>query len=56
MGQVKDLEGHDNTCMYKIIECDVDGCKHTCRRKDMADHLSDMNVKLQHMEFAMRER
>ena len=51
MGRVKDLRGHDNTCLYETIECDVEGCTHTCLRKDMADHLSDMNVKLQHMEL-----
>ena len=51
MGRVKDLQGHDNTCMYEVIECDVEGCTHTCLRKDMANHLSDMNVKLQHMEL-----
>jgi len=48
---VDDIKGHDNTCMYKVIECDVEGCNHTCQRKDMINHLSDMNVKLHHMEL-----
>ena len=51
MGRVKDLQGHDNTCMYKVIECNVEGCTHTCERKDIDNHSSDMNVKLQHLEL-----
>jgi len=50
-GRVDDIEGHRNTCLYETIECDVEGCTHTCLRKDMANHLSDINVKLQHVEL-----
>ena len=51
VGQVNNIDQHDSTCRYKIIECDVVGCKHKCQRKDMADHSSDTNVKLQHIEL-----
>ena len=51
MGRVKDLQSHGNTCMYKVIECVVEGCTHACQRKDMINHLSDMNVKLQHIQL-----
>lgn len=50
-GRVDALEVHGSTCIYKTIECDVEGCNHTCQRKDMADHLSDTDVKLRHMEL-----
>jgi len=51
MGQVNDIESHGNTCMFKIVTCDVEGCNHTCQRKDMGDHTSDTNVKFKHMEL-----
>ena len=50
-GRVDALDVHGSTCIYKTIECDVEGCNHTCQRKDMADHLSDTDVKLRHMEL-----
>lgn len=50
-GRVDALDRHGSTCIYKTIECDVEGCNHTCQRKDMADHLSDTDVKLRHMEL-----
>ena len=50
-GEVKDIESHGNTCMFKTIVCDVEGCNHTCQRKDMGDHTSDTNVKFKHMEL-----
>jgi len=50
-GKVDDIKGHRITCLYETIECDAEGCNHKCLRKDMADHLSDMNVKLQHMKL-----
>ena len=50
-GQVKDIESHGNTCMFKAIVCDVQGCDHTCQRKNMGEHTSDTNVKFKHMEL-----
>lgn len=50
-GRVDALDVHGSTCIYKTIECDVEGCNHTCQRKDMGDHLSDTDVKLRHMEL-----
>ena len=34
-GEVKDIESHGNTCMFKTIVCDVEECNHMCQRKDM---------------------
>jgi len=45
-GRVDGIDQHDSTCLYKIIECDVVGCQHNAK-----GHLSDTNVKLQHMEL-----
>ena len=52
-GQVKDLQLHEGTCIFKTIKCSVEGCDHTCQRKDMADHLSNENtaVMMSHMEL-----
>ena len=50
-GQVKDLESHGKMCMFKTILCDVQGCDHTCQRKNMGDHTSDTGVKFKHMEL-----
>lgn len=50
-GRVDALDTHGSTCIYKIIECDVEGCTHTCQRQHMGDHLSDTDVKLRHMEL-----
>ena len=50
-GHLKDLELHGNTCIYKTTECSVEGCNHTCQRKDMDDHLSNNAVTLKHMEL-----
>lgn len=50
-GQVKELCVHLNTCIYKTIECSVEGCNHTCQRKDMDDHLSNNAVMMRHMEL-----
>ena len=50
-GRVDALDSHGNTCIFKTIECDVEGCNHTCQRQHMGDHLSDMDVKLRHMEL-----
>ena len=50
-GQINDIDSHGNTCMFKTITCDVQGCNHTCQRKDMADHASNTDVKFKHMEL-----
>ena len=50
-GQLKDLESHENTCAFRVVMCDVEGCNHTCLRKDMKDHTSNTNVMLKHMEL-----
>ena len=50
-GRVDALDTHGNTCIYKTIECDVEGCNHTCQRQHMGDHLSDPDVKFRHMEL-----
>ena len=50
-GQINDIDSHGNTCMFKTITCEVEGCNHTCQRKDMADHASNTDVKFKHMEL-----
>ena len=50
-GQINDIDSHGNTCMFKTITCEVEGCDHTCQRKDMADHASNTDVKFKHMEL-----
>jgi len=50
-GRVDALDSHGSTCIYKTIKCDVEGCNHICQRQHMGDHLSDMDVKLRHMEL-----
>ena len=50
-GLVKDLERHETTCMYQTMTCDVEGCDHTCQRKDMRDHATNPSVILSHMEL-----
>eukprot|EP00956_Cyclotella_meneghiniana_P029093 scaffold69416_cov19-Cyclotella_meneghiniana.AAC.1 len=40
-GKCEDLHSHENTCQFKIVTCSIDGCDHTCRRKDMLNHLSE---------------
>lgn len=50
-GQIMDLCVHGNACMLSTIKCNVQGCNHTCQRKDMADHLSSTAGMLKHMEL-----
>jgi hypothetical protein len=50
-GEVKDIESHGNTCMFKTIVCNVEGCNHTCQRKDMGDHTSNTVVMIRHLEL-----
>ena len=50
-GQLKDLESHENTCMFKIVTCDVEGCNHTCQRKDIGEHTSNTVVMIRHLEL-----
>jgi len=50
-GKVGELQSHGDICMYKVIECGIEGCIHTCQRKDMAAHRSSNEALLQHMEL-----
>ena len=50
-GNVKDIEAHENVCNFKTIECSVEGCMHTCKRKDLSSHLSSNTALLMHMEL-----
>lgn len=50
-GKVGELQSHGDICMYKVIECGIEGCTHTCQRKDMKDHRSSNEALLQHMEL-----
>ena len=50
-GQLKELESHENTCAFRVVTCDVDGCNHTCKRKDMGEHTSNTAVMIRHLEL-----
>ena len=50
-GKVGELQSHGDICMFKVIECGIEGCTHTCQRKDMAAHRSSNEALLQHMEL-----
>ena len=50
-GEVKDVESHGNTCAFRVVTCDIEGCNHTCKRKDMEDHTSNTVVMIRHMEL-----
>ena len=39
------------TSYVKVIECGIEGCTHTCQRKDMAAHRSSNEALLQHLEL-----
>jgi len=49
-GSCEDFENHDKACEFKIITCELDGCDHKCRRKDMDNHLSGGGF-LRHMNL-----
>eukprot|EP00956_Cyclotella_meneghiniana_P029845 scaffold73555_cov37-Cyclotella_meneghiniana.AAC.5 len=49
-GRCDDFENHDNACEFKTITCELDGCDHKCRRKDMVNHLSGGGF-LRHMNL-----
>jgi len=51
LGKVGELQSHGKECSYKVIECGIEGCTHTCQRKDMAAHRSSNEALLQHMEL-----
>lgn len=58
-GQLKDLKDHESVCGYKIVPCTVDGCTHTCRRRDIESHLSSGTGMMMHMDLklsAMEQR
>jgi hypothetical protein len=35
VGKYEDLQDHENICNFKMVTCEVEGCDHQCRRKDM---------------------
>eukprot|EP00573_Skeletonema_grethae_P005118 CAMPEP_0201694494 /NCGR_PEP_ID=MMETSP0578-20130828/6743_1 /ASSEMBLY_ACC=CAM_ASM_000663 /TAXON_ID=267565 /ORGANISM="Skeletonema grethea, Strain CCMP 1804" /LENGTH=473 /DNA_ID=CAMNT_0048180181 /DNA_START=49 /DNA_END=1470 /DNA_ORIENTATION=- len=51
-GTINDLKHHiANECLLATIVCGVEGCKHTCRRKDMEGHRSSQEGIMSHMEL-----
>ena len=50
-GKVGELESHSSECLYKVIECGIEGCTHTCQRNDMATHRSSNEALFKHMEL-----
>lgn len=50
-GTVKELNDHQKVCELVKVRCPIEGCEHTCRRKDMERHLSSnrmMHMVLRH--------
>jgi hypothetical protein len=41
VGKCESLHDHEKVCQFKLVTCEIEGCDHQCRRKDMASHLSD---------------
>jgi hypothetical protein len=41
VGKCVDLGDHGKVCQFKLVTCEIEGCDHQCRRKDMKSHLSD---------------
>ena len=50
-GKVGELQSHGYICVYKTITCGIEGCTHTCLRKDMNAHHSSNEALLQHTEL-----
>jgi hypothetical protein len=40
VGKIESLHDHEKFCQFKLVACEVEGCDHQCRRKDMASHIS----------------
>lgn len=50
-GRLQRLKYHDGECDFAVISCSVEGCPHTCMRKDMENHLSNTDVRITHLEL-----
>lgn len=37
-GLLRDYKDHEYVCEYKEIDCNINGCDYTCKRKDMGLH------------------
>jgi hypothetical protein len=40
VGKCESLHVHEKDCQFKLVTCEIEGCDHQCRRKDMANHIS----------------
>ncbi|KAL3797330.1 hypothetical protein ACHAWO_005489 [Cyclotella atomus] len=38
-GTCEEAKAHQNTCIFKVITCEWEGCNHQCMRKNMNSHL-----------------
>jgi hypothetical protein len=38
VGKIESLHDHEKVCQFKLVTCDIEGCGHQCRRKDMTTH------------------
>ena len=51
-GTVSGLKHHmTNECLLATVMCGVEGCTHTCQRRDMEAHRSSQQGMMQHMEL-----
>jgi len=53
-GSLKERQQHEEVCGHKIITCSVEGCNHTCKRKDMESHLTSGVGILLHMDLKVK--
>ena len=51
-GIISELDQHvADECEFTVIECGEEGCKHTCRRRDMGAHKSSQQSIIAHMKL-----
>ena len=53
-GTLKERQQHEGVCEHKIITCSVEGCNHTCKRKDMESHLTSGAGIMLHMDLKVK--
>lgn len=55
-GQLQNLRDHEGICGFKVISCSVEGCQHSCMRKDMVEHLSGTAGAVMHLSLSYERK
>jgi hypothetical protein len=50
-GKYQDLQKHEKECEFQVVACELEGCNHQCRRKDMSRHHLSGDGFLHHMKL-----